>query len=92
LALARYNYGNCLAQAGRLPEAIDQLAEAVRLSPSYAEAHYNLGRNLADAGRYAEALGHLETYLKLDPDPPDGAFIAALVSMLRRQVERSTVP
>jgi len=66
---AHYNLG-CILQAmpGRLPEAIAQFEEAVRLYPDYAGAHCNLGMALASVGRLPEAIAHYEQALRVKPD------------------------
>jgi tetratricopeptide (TPR) repeat protein len=38
------NYGNALAQAGRLPEAITHYEQALQIKPDYVEARANLVR------------------------------------------------
>ena len=43
----RSDFGLALARLGRIPEAIDQLHEALRLDPNSAAAHANLGWALA---------------------------------------------
>jgi len=59
-----------LAQAGRIPEAIAHLEQALRINPDFTEAHYNLGTALAQAGRNPEAIAHLEQALRLNPNFP----------------------
>jgi Flp pilus assembly protein TadD len=54
-------------RAGRVPEAIDQLTEAVRLEPTDAEAHNNLGNALQMVGKTTEAESHLREALRLKP-------------------------
>ena len=55
-------------QAGRAPDALARLDEALRLAPDDAEAHSNLGTVLQMQGRSAEAMAHLEAALKLKPN------------------------
>lgn len=78
---ARENYGVALQQAGRLPEAIEQHAAAVRLKPDDAKLHYNLAGALAELGRLPEALWEYEAALRLEPENADvhNNFAAALV-------------
>src|SRR5213079_2488970 len=66
-AFARYNLGKALAESGRLPEAIVQDREAVRLRPTMAGAHNNLGKALADLGRGDDAIAHYRAAVQLEP-------------------------
>ena len=67
-AEAHYNLANILSQLGRVPEAIQQYEQALRLKPDYAEAHYDLGVALRDQGKVLEAIAHYEQALRLKPD------------------------
>jgi tetratricopeptide (TPR) repeat protein len=49
--LVRNDYGVALALHGRLPEAIEQFKEALRLQPDYVDARTNLARAQAVRGR-----------------------------------------
>ncbi|MGO9243200.1 MAG: tetratricopeptide repeat protein [Verrucomicrobiia bacterium] len=66
--LAYNNLGNALARAGRVPEAIVQYEQALRINPDLAEAHNNLGNLLMRSGRMPEAREHLERALRIDPN------------------------
>jgi len=65
--IAHYNLGFALAQAGKIPEALQQFEEAVKIKPDYADAQYNLGRALILEGRAPEAVGHWETAAESNP-------------------------
>jgi tetratricopeptide (TPR) repeat protein len=65
---AHTNLGIALSQAGRLPEAIEHLEQALRINPDYDEAHNNLGNALTRSGRLPEAIEHLEQALRITPD------------------------
>ncbi len=69
--MAHNNLGLALVQAGRTPEAIEHLEQALRLKPDYVDAHYNLGLALAQAGRTPGAIEHFEQALRLKPDYVD---------------------
>lgn len=55
-ALLRYSIGNEYAKANEWPAAIDALAEAVALDPTYTAAWKLYAKALDQAGRRAEAL------------------------------------
>ena len=65
---ARNNLGIALEGAGRLPEAVAQYREAVRLEPGNAESHFNLGIALGREGLAADAIAQYETSIKLQPN------------------------
>ena len=69
---ARNNLAMTLKDKGRLPEALEQFHEALRLWPTYPEAHNNLGLAVADLpGRREEARSQFETALRLNPEYAD---------------------
>lgn len=59
--------GAAYLRAGRVPDAVGALTEAVRLSPRDATAHYNLAHALAASGRPVEALRHFRDAARLEP-------------------------
>ncbi len=67
-AEAYINLGGLLADNGRPEEALEHLAEAVRLKPALALAHRLLGNALRDAGRPDEALAALDRAVALAPN------------------------
>ena len=67
-AEADNNLGVALEKAGRVPEAIVQYEQALRLTPGYPEAHYNLGNALLNMGRLEDAIGHWDQASRLKPD------------------------
>ncbi len=84
--------GTLLAEAGRLPEAIEHLEEAVRLVPDpddspvwYAEelqyrAHYNLARALEGSRRFPDAIEQYRVTLRVRPgDAPTHYNLARLL-------------
>ena len=54
--------------AGDARGAVEQLEEALRLSPEFARAHFSLGVILASSGRYPSAIERFESAVKLEPD------------------------
>lgn len=54
----------------QVTEAAEQLEEAIRLKPDYAEARYNLGTALERQGRTEDAEAEYRRVLELDPGQP----------------------
>jgi cytochrome c-type biogenesis protein CcmH/NrfG len=67
-ALAHYNLGTALGEAGQIEEAIFHLTAAVQIRPHYAQAHYNLGLSLSQQGKLDQAISHYRKALKIKPD------------------------
>jgi len=65
---SHWNLALELAQAGRLPEAIAQYEQALRIEPHNAEAHSLLAFTLAEAGKLPEANQQFEEAVRLKPD------------------------
>jgi protein O-mannosyl-transferase len=65
---AHENLGAALERAHRLPEAIAQYEQALRITPDYAEVHNVLGLALVGAGRVREGIVQYEEALRLQPD------------------------
>ncbi len=53
---------------GRLPEAIEQLHEALGLNPNSAENHNNLGLTLLASGKARDSIPEFEAALRLKPE------------------------
>jgi tetratricopeptide (TPR) repeat protein len=66
-----------LKMPGRLPESIEHLQAAIRISPRAAIAHVYLATALAESGRVDDAIDHMKTAIQLNPDP-------ALIRMLNQ--------
>ncbi len=64
----RENLGLLMAHQGRLPEAVEQLNEALRLNPNSAEAHTTLGVVLLRSGKAEDSIPHFLAALRLKPD------------------------
>ncbi len=66
--LAHDGLGECLANRGRLDEAIDQFQKALNIAPGYPELETNLILALTRKGRTEEAITHLQALLKEHPN------------------------
>jgi protein O-mannosyl-transferase len=64
---AQFDLGNAELREGRVPEAIDNLAEAVRLKPDSFEGQSSWGDALFASGRIGEAMEHYEQAVRLNP-------------------------
>jgi tetratricopeptide (TPR) repeat protein len=65
---ARTNLGLALVDAGRVPEAIQQYEQALRIKPDLVEGHYNFGHALIKEGKTQEAIAHYREALRVKPD------------------------
>ena len=57
--MSHSNLGAALNSQRKLPEAIAELREAIRLKPDFAEAHLNLGGVLMGQRKWDEAIAEL---------------------------------
>lgn len=64
--------GTVLAEQGRLVEAREHFAEALRIFPEYPTANLKMGRVFLALNQPAQALPYLQAALSLDPSLPDG--------------------
>lgn len=67
---AHSNLGLALLHLHKGAEAREQLEQALRLKPDYADAHCNLGLAFESEGRMREAIEQYEWTLRLNPDYP----------------------
>ena len=69
---ANYEARNALAvgyvQLNRLPDAIREFAEVLRVAPDHAKANYNMGLLSMKAGLFDEAYDYFKKALKSQPD------------------------
>ena len=75
---AHINLGVALYQMGRVEEARDEFAAAVRLDPLSGISRYNLGCVLEEQGNIDEAIGHLRRAARAMPAHADVHFNLAL--------------
>ena len=66
MAEARYGLGVCYVKMHRNAAAEEELKEAVRLAPEYAEAHHILGLHYINSGNREGALAQYRTLSDLD--------------------------
>ena len=72
----------------RLPDAENNLREAIRLDPAFAKAHFQLGTILEDKGHLDEALRELQDAARLDPAYPEPHMaIARILHRLGREAD-----
>ena len=64
---ASINVGYSLFRADRVPEAVEEYGQALRIDPDSAEAHNNLGIALFALGNVPEGLRHFEKSLQIKP-------------------------
>src|SRR6267378_539469 len=69
--VAHNNWGDALAEQGKMVEAIEHYQQALQFKPDYARAHNNWGNALANQGKMAEAIPHYEQALQFKPDYAD---------------------
>ena len=80
-AMAVFDQGLILWNAGKVDEARKQFEETLRLDPTHAEAHYWLGMANLNGGETTEAAAELKLYLDRDPK---GRFAAQAAGILKQ--------
>jgi protein O-mannosyl-transferase len=71
---ARCNLGRALLTMGKLPEAVEQYEQALRIQPNFAPAHDSLANALVKEGRLDEAIQHYEQALRFDSGLVDAHY------------------
>ncbi|HZW34531.1 MAG TPA: tetratricopeptide repeat protein, partial [Isosphaeraceae bacterium] len=76
---AHNNLGVVRSRQGKLAEAADHYAEALRISPGYAGSHNNLGIICSRQGKFAEATAHFRAALQSDPEDDEAYNNLAMI-------------
>ena len=74
VAIAHNDRGVEFDDQNKLPEAIAEFEEAIRLAPTLFEAHYNLGNSLDAAKRHPESLDAFRDAVTLKPNHAGANF------------------
>jgi tetratricopeptide (TPR) repeat protein len=82
LANQRAALGDAYAEAGDVPEAIEQYQAALGLGPTFHDLRYKLGRLLLEAGRALEAREQFEIIVRDRPHFLDAAAMLGLACYL----------
>jgi spermidine synthase len=86
-AIAADVWGVCLAQEGRITEALQWFSRAVEIQPIYVPSRLHLANLLYQMGRTQEALTHARYLVKLDPE--NKTFLNLLAGLERRSKAQS---
>jgi len=78
---SRHNYACTLDAQGKLPEALREFNEAIRLRPSNAEAHNDMAITLLKMGRREEAILGFQQSLQVRPTADAARNLAAVLLM-----------
>ncbi len=89
-AIAAFQEGVILADAGGLGGAVAAFDSATANAPEWPEAVYDRGVVLARLGRTAESTRDLRRYLELRPDAPDAIAISQRIGELQSMALVST--
>jgi tetratricopeptide (TPR) repeat protein len=91
-AVAAFERGLSLAQAGRVADAEAAFETAVREDPEWAPAVYNAGVMSAARGDRTKAAEHLRRYLALAPEAPDVADVSRTLGRWEASTEQRALP
>lgn len=78
---SRHNYACTLDAQGKLPEALREFTEAIRLRPSNAEAHNDMALTLLKMGRRQDAVMEFQQSLQVRATPGAARNLAAALLM-----------
>src|SRR5881296_1992354 len=73
-SVAQNDFGEALAQQGKLAEAIEHYRQALNIKPDHAVAQNNLGDALTKQGNLAEAIEHYRQAVNIKPDYADAHY------------------
>lgn len=88
---SRHNYACTLDAQGKLPEALREFTEAIRLRPSNAEAYNDVGLTLIKMGRRQEAIMAFQQSLQVRATPGAARNLAAVFLMNGDPVQAAAV-
>jgi tetratricopeptide (TPR) repeat protein len=81
---AVYNQGIILWNQGKIPEAKEKFAEALKANADHPEANYQMGMALLNEGNVAGAITSFEKYLQLAPDGQFAPQAKAMLAQLKK--------
>lgn len=88
---SRHNYACTLDAQGKLPEALKEFSEAIRLRPSNAEAYNDAALTLLKQGRRQEAIQCFQQSLQVRPTAGAARNLAAVLLMNGNPAEAAKV-
>ena len=88
---SRHNYACTLDAQGKLPEALREFTEAIRLRPSNAEAYNDVGLTMIKMGRRQDAIMAFQQSLQVRATPGAARNLAAVFLMNGDPVQAAAV-
>ena len=89
-AKAHNGLGSALVDQERLPEAIEQFRDAIRIEPTYPKAHVNLGRALYRSGPPGGSPSkHYRDALAIDPNSVEALNNTANILMIQGDLDKA---
>ncbi len=87
--VAHDNLASVFTDQGRMDKAIDQLQQAIAISPGDDEAHGNLGYIFLQQGKTNEAIAQFQKALAAKPDNPEANFNLGNVFLQQGRLEEA---
>ncbi len=87
---AYYNRANAFSMLGRHVRAIQDYAQALRVSPNNADAHYNRGNAYAGLGNHDQAIADYSQAIRLEPDHHYAYYNRANSYLFLGDIQRAT--